>query len=359
MALLVGLGLQIAGSRFADKADMFMGGRYTAETALLSGVLDHEALLQVFDIEPVILQQSDRMRRSHLSVFALPWSDWLGASIHEKSSIADPGRCAGWIADTERVVSDNSIYIRASGWAWDLVSGRALRNIVLVDQNDKVIGFGRGPYFDRKTTRTMTDSVAVHRAVWRGHGNIEKPTTVSAFALIDDGKLICRLSGEALIDTSDLSVSPQLTYVWSPKPPVGVKISGGAALNRALTLGKGWSGVEDQGVWTDGEYAEVAFDTEGLPDRVQIAILGDMIIPSGGSQQVRILDQFGSELAAGRSTSPNNIALVFDLDRKNYPRIMTIRFEIESPVRPPGRGTNANMRQLGFLLRSWTIEGLP
>ena len=44
-ALLVALGFQIAGSRFVEKADIFMGKRYTAETALLSGVPDHDALL--------------------------------------------------------------------------------------------------------------------------------------------------------------------------------------------------------------------------------------------------------------------------------------------------------------------------
>jgi len=355
--LLIGLGSQIAGSTFVERADASLGRRYATETALLSGVPDHEALLQGFEDESLVLDVSELMKRSKLSIYAQPWSEWLGASIHEKSRIADPRRCAGGIENIERIVSDNRIFIRASGWAWDLASNHALRNIVLVDQNHKVIGFGRGPFAYREATPNATDSGELHRAFWRGHGNIDRPTEVAAFALIDDGKLVCRLSGEAVIDTTDLTAFSQMTYIWSPGPPVGVKVSGGAALNRALTLWKGWSIIEDWGVWTDGQTAEVAFDTEGLPDRFQITVVGSVFTPRQGSQQVRVLDQFDRELAAVRSTSSKQLSIAFTMDRKKYPRIAVIRFEIESPVSTHELGT-PGARQLGFGLRSWIIDGL-
>ena len=220
--LLIGLGFQIASLSFIERSDAAMGRRYAAETALLSGIPDHEALLETFTPkrESLVLKKSDALKRSNLSIFAQPWSEWLGAPIHVKSNVIDPRRCAGRMEDVERVVSDNHIFIRASGWAWDLSSNHALRKIVLVDQNDKVIGFGRGPFAHRQATPTTAQIGELGRAFWRGHGTIDKPTTVSAYALIGDGKFVCHpYSSFFWLSLHRFRPPAKLSLPYSVEPP--------------------------------------------------------------------------------------------------------------------------------------------
>ena len=201
-AMLVGLcclvPIAAAQAFFVKEAVSQILLRKEAEAALLAGISNNDALAKVFAAEqiPLVLRQTNRLRRRHLALFADPWSEWRGAPLREHVRILDgPGRCRGGIGEIRRVPTrDGRPGWTASGWAWDQTDNVPLQRIVLTDEQGRVIGYGLGGFSPPRASEEAASG-------WRGYFAISAAAPVSAYALLNGGAVACRV-GTDIAETS-------------------------------------------------------------------------------------------------------------------------------------------------------------
>ena len=169
-------------------------GRQEAETALLANVDDPDALRRLYNNLRLIDQQSELLKAEHLSVFARPWSSWLGAPISTRARVTRADRCAGFLDEIVPIDSSGSAAWRARGWAWDRAAGSVPEVIILTQAGGTIVGFGL-PGYVRSDVQSTVGEVSSSRTGWRGHFSVARPTLVQAYALLEGGLVACPLQG--------------------------------------------------------------------------------------------------------------------------------------------------------------------
>ena len=151
--------------------------RRSAETALLAGVDDAQALRRLFPDTALVERQAARLRERHLAMFAEPWSGWLGTPLAAHVRLA--GDCDGAVVTIERIAGG----ARVGGWVADGRERPAPRRLVLTDAGGAVVGYALSGF--------PTDEP--HAAGWQGHvaGASEG---LAAYALFDGDSAACRLA---------------------------------------------------------------------------------------------------------------------------------------------------------------------
>ena len=154
-------------------------------SALLANVHDEEALRRLYSNVELIETQAKLLRAEHLSIFARPWSAWLGSPLTTYVGLAAPERCAGYLDEITPIAATVPPAWRARGWAWDPSAGALPEAIILADERGAIVGFGLLGY-PRPDVQNVFPEVRSSHAGWKGHFSVDGPRTVRAYALLAD-----------------------------------------------------------------------------------------------------------------------------------------------------------------------------
>lgn len=128
-----------------------------------------------------------------------------------------------------------------------------------------------------------------------------------------------------------------------------VDLSSDAALPRGLELGAGWSAREPNGVWSDGDRANLSI---GLPPpdghAVRLRIVGTAQLDAAGRQTLRV--QVGGEEIGHWDVRQPGIDVVVTVPPHLVTDLLRVGLEIGRPVQ-----AGADPRALGLKLRAITV----
>jgi len=117
--------------------------------------------------------------------------------------------------------------------------------------------------------------------------------------------------------------------------------------------GKGWSGAEPTGRWTDGKDALLAIPSDDLPQHFAVRLdFSAFLTPEHPSQSFRFVDGNGNELGRAEITAPQSVGSVtLQLERLSAGKApTTVRILVGSPRSPHDAGRGTDARQLGLFL---------
>ncbi len=122
-------------------------------------------------------------------VFSAPQQSQLGKPLKDLMPLAAPSACRGYFdAVSFDVVSGAKVF----GWAWDLNQKRTPDQIILADSNGRVVGFA-AIGVERPDLVTAGIGITASNAGWQGYAVAGK--SVSAYAVVENGREACRLGG--------------------------------------------------------------------------------------------------------------------------------------------------------------------
>jgi hypothetical protein len=159
---------------------------HEAGIALTVGVGDPEVIRAIYPDPGFPLRYLPLIRERRLSIFSSGRQDWIGQRVERLFSMGPSTQCSGSL-DSVSVVAGG---YRATGRALDRGTGRAPKDVALVDQSGTVIGFGEtrtGGY-----PSTFDPSKVPRGDGWVGFGRTIRATeTVAAYAVVGAGKVAC------------------------------------------------------------------------------------------------------------------------------------------------------------------------
>ncbi|MDR3562447.1 MAG: hypothetical protein P4N59_13580 [Negativicutes bacterium] len=178
-------------------------GQIRAIPAILANVADLQYLKAIYPDPRFPLSASSVLRSSHTSIFSDKWANWLGTPLADHVVFADDALCQGSFDRAEKVADGPSSGWRATGQAWLAIWGKAPGKILLGDASGRVVGYGIGG-FDLPSLGIPQDK---QKAGWVGAFTSASPESVVAFALVDDGPVVCRLgSARSVVLPTKLTV---------------------------------------------------------------------------------------------------------------------------------------------------------
>lgn len=197
LALLTGCAVLTAAAqdRLMRGLEGYVAMRYGAETSLVAGVTDHDALRRVHPNADIVRDQAEVLRTQRLSIFAPAHAGWVGSQLEARVKVLPPGRCRGMIEQSTVGGEGASAFVKASGWAWDAVERQAVTRVLLVDENGRIVGFARGPFRRRDVVRSTGREVSDARVGWEGHAALPPTAMLRAFGLVGRDTA-CALQGE-------------------------------------------------------------------------------------------------------------------------------------------------------------------
>ncbi|HYL77900.1 MAG TPA: hypothetical protein VEU96_27050 [Bryobacteraceae bacterium] len=185
-----------------DWADFFRATDALGSAIILE-VPDEQLLSALW---PTPAERNERiafMRENKLSVFAEPRAAWPGKRISDLFRIAPENRCIGGIEVARPINSQGFRSWRLEGWAWDNQTDRSPADILLADDQGRVVGLGRGElrhgYYPGLPLKTAappsTPAHATHRhSEWLGYARIDDPNAsqrLTAYGLLPDRQQVC------------------------------------------------------------------------------------------------------------------------------------------------------------------------
>lgn len=139
------------------------------------------------------------------------------------------------------------------------------------------------------------------------------------------------------MDTSPLSAVEKKSY----------RIAKG---NGAGVIGKGWSQVEDWGVWSDAEFAEIRFVKKHKIDNAIIEINPFIYGQLKSQRVIAYLDDI--KVYDGTFSSPGKIDFNLNHNKINPDEIVRIKINLPDAKSPAELGLNSDKRSLGIGLLS-------
>jgi hypothetical protein len=171
--------------------------------------------------------------------------------------------------------------------------------------------------------------------------------------LVPDSERFCRrVAGFVLCSHDDQALLAE-PPIPTPNLPLGETIPMSVAEARDV-LGTGWSTVGGDGIWTDGDAAELRFRSSS-PMRLTVTLhavgLGEA---TGKEQIVRVLangQAVATWMLPDLVEAEVHAALPDSIDEG-----VLLRLEIAHPTRPVDRGMNGDTRRLGLQLRAIRLD---
>lgn len=147
-----------------------------ASNAMRVGVSDTEVLKTLFPRPNEVEAARQYLLQNHLSIFSDGRYEWIGRKLSDLVPVSAPDACQG----ATETVSHASVKGGAlvTGWAWSEREDRAPAQIVLADDRGVIVGLASG---------------GVGTAGWQGFAR--EARNISAYALIDNQRLACKLAG--------------------------------------------------------------------------------------------------------------------------------------------------------------------
>jgi hypothetical protein len=162
------------------------------EALVLSGITNPQKQQHVFPSLPLLKSQIEIMRKRHISIFASPWTHWLGSPLETRVTHAPDGACIGYLDEITPLVSGESGEWRARGWAWDRASRGVPEAVILTQEDGTIVGYGLSGWERRDLARPFP-GISYRRAGWVGYFAVTGPTNIYAYALVRGGEAVCPL----------------------------------------------------------------------------------------------------------------------------------------------------------------------
>jgi hypothetical protein len=163
--------------------------REIATASILTGVID-EAALTSSGSPPIATSIGVAyLKPRKLSVFADRWFGAFGQPIQSMVAVRPPQDCIGYIGS----ISQDAVTggAKVHGWGWSVTDKRRFDRIVLVDQQDRIVGLGVTS-LPRPDVRAVVPDVRASDVGWVGYAR--PADMVSAYGIIDQ-KFACKLQG--------------------------------------------------------------------------------------------------------------------------------------------------------------------
>lgn len=195
--ILAGLTIVVASQqpRFLRDMEAYILLRYGAETALLSGADDEDAFRRVYAHTDIVRREGEALRAQRLSIFSAPHAAWLGRPLDGTVRLLAAERCNGQFERAEMPGTAPASFVAASGWAWDAEQRRRITWVLLVDETERIVGFGRGPLRRRDLMRASGRSMPDERVGWAGHAAVGPGVSLRAYGLVGPDSA-CPLQGD-------------------------------------------------------------------------------------------------------------------------------------------------------------------
>ena len=220
--------------RFAAEGLKWSLARKLATPALLAGVADP----RLDDLHPkpdYVLSIRSVLLTSRTSVFVEEWTRLMSANFAEHFAIDPNARCSGAFLRAQMVDQSGSNW-SAIGTASLMQLSEPLRRIVLVNGEDRIVGYGLGGFDPSSVGKDQaTPSEPIW---WVGSFADNDPAKVRAYAVLREGDA-------CLIGSSPRLLPPAITVASlpSPVPELGGHVDA-AAGNQRVTI-TGWGFLSD------------------------------------------------------------------------------------------------------------------
>jgi hypothetical protein len=184
--------LMFAQPRFIRAAEMRRINADEVTAALLTGVMQEDILRATFPRLSDIVRGTSYLKSENLSIYAEPWSAWLGRKLTEFSALPS-SVCRGWINAPEP--TSTAVAVRVSGAVG--ASPLVIRpRVVLIDAHDDVVGYG--------FVHTRFDLIKAYRpvrrpimdAAWLGYAKADYAAPLRAVLMDRGDRLICRIGSD-------------------------------------------------------------------------------------------------------------------------------------------------------------------
>ena len=130
-----------------------------------------------------------------------------------------------------------------------------------------------------------------------------------------------------------------------------------SASAHGLMLVGDWSGLEEWGVWSAGDQADLIIAASALPRKFSLEIATRIFPPRTlREQRIHILDAAGRKLATISNNEPAN-PVTIPIERTGGPdEQIRLTFQVDAPVSPLELGAGDDSRRLGVGLESVTVK---
>ncbi|MBY0291763.1 MAG: hypothetical protein K2W92_00525 [Alphaproteobacteria bacterium] len=171
-----------------------------AADALISGVYDPDALLLTMPTSEFweVVQTSALTLKAHRrSLFSDPVALWVGSKLSDVLVVSpNVDTCQGAIEKIVPIVGSSAPNdARVMGWAWNNAARLPIERILLVNQENIIIGVASGGYASPSSSNTPKN---IKSAIigWHGFAKLPDDGIIRAFGVIRNGLEACPLSFE-------------------------------------------------------------------------------------------------------------------------------------------------------------------
>jgi hypothetical protein len=232
IAASVPLAILVASSelRFVKDGLDFSLGRKLATPALLAGVSDPR-LGDIYPKPEDVLSKRSVLLTSRTSVFIEEWARLMGAKFGEHFAVDPKDHCSGAFLRAQMVDQSGSNW-SAIGTGSLMQSSEPLRRIVLVNDDDRIVGYGLGGFDPSSVGEDQaTPSAPIW---WTGSFADADPSKVRAYAVLG-GDHACLVGSSPRIFSPAIVTAP----LPSPAPERKGHVDGVVFGNQRVTI-VGW-----------------------------------------------------------------------------------------------------------------------
>jgi len=161
-----------------------------AADALRVGVTDSNSFRILFPQPDIVVRDRPFLMKHGLSIFSDNRYTLLGRHIRDIANPSLPGSCLGSFDVASGVAVQGGAEVQ--GWAWSRQEKKAPNLILLADDSGIVVGLASGG-IERLDVAAAIPEINDRKTGWRGYA--KEARQVSAYAITDNGREVCRLPG--------------------------------------------------------------------------------------------------------------------------------------------------------------------
>jgi hypothetical protein len=178
-----------------QEAEQWAADIRATEPALIADVKDDQAITNLISAPYLTFRDIDFMRAHSISIYSTLEYRRMGVALNSIYEITQPDACVGYFDYVQPVPDPDWPGYRAFGWAWDKKLGVRIENIIITNENKRIIGLGVDG-IPRPDVKSIVPGVTSSFTGWKGYIN-NSYTWRSAFAygLLADGHTVCQIPG--------------------------------------------------------------------------------------------------------------------------------------------------------------------
>lgn len=162
-------------------------------TGITSGLFVNEVWAALTHARSAFPDRVRYLRDRRLSIFATDRGHWFGTRLGERLVAVDGARCAGNFDVLTPLADDDGRGGRIEGWGWDRTAAAAPRGVIVVGRDGVVVG-SAAVGIRRPDVPAAVREVTTARVGWSGYAAFAGAETLTAYAVLADGRSACPLT---------------------------------------------------------------------------------------------------------------------------------------------------------------------